>query len=140
MSARTVAQAPPYPSVEKIVVQVLISLFGDEYTISTIVPDNPTKIAIRVQRISGAGDNIQVDKAIVEVDVITSKHISGTAGYGIADDLSRDIRAALYNQRSLPNANGVIQAVRTIAGPRRIPDINVDTFRFAATYEISVHA
>ena len=137
---RSVAQAPQRPSVEKIVVQALIAKYGSTYTISTVLPDNPTKVAIRVQRISGAGNNIQVDKAIVEIEVITSKHISGTAGYGIADGLSREVQAALYNLRSLQLPTGVIQFVRTIAGPRRIADLNADTYRFAATNEISVHA
>ncbi len=137
---RTVAQVQPYPSVEKMVVQALTAIYGDTYTISTVLPDQLTKVAVRVQRISGSGTNIWVDKPIVEVDVITSKHVSGSAGYGIADDLSRQIQADLYNLRSLPNVNGVVCYSRTLAGPRRIPDLNEDTFRFAATYEMSVHA
>jgi len=122
------------------VVQALIAIYGNEYSISTVLPEPIVQTAIRVQRLTGAPDNIWIDKPLVEVDVVTTKLVSGTAGYGLADVLSRDIQANLFNLRSLPLLEGVIQAVRTITGPRRIPDISVDTYRFAATYELSVHA
>jgi hypothetical protein len=138
---RAVAQVEPYPSVEKMIVQALIAIYGtDSYSISTVLPDTLTKTAIRVQRLSGAPENIQVDKPLVEIDVVTTKNLSGTAGYGIASDLALEIQAALFNLRSLPLPNGVIVISRTIAGPRRITDVNVDTYRFAMTLEISVHA
>jgi hypothetical protein len=136
---RGVAQVPRQVSVEKLIIKALKALYGSTYEISSILSDTPDRPAIRVQRIGGAAANIQIDRPLVEVDVITSKHISGENGYGVADDLSLQVQADLSNMRSLPGANGVVQFSKTIAGPRRIPDLNEDTFRFAATYELSIH-
>jgi hypothetical protein len=135
------SQVSPYPSAEVLVIQVLSALYSNEgYAISTTIPDTLPAVAIIVETITGAPENVWVDRPVVGVDVITSKHLSGDAGYGIADNLSHQLWADLYNSRGQQFSGGVISAVKVMAGPRRIVDINVDTFRFAATYQLSIHA
>ncbi len=139
----TRAQASPHPSAEALVAGALSDLYAEshpEYVFCTVLPDDLTAITVRVQRLGGPVSNVRIDRPIIEVDVITTKHISGDAGYGVADTLSLQIQADLFNLRGLPLSRGVIQSSRTVTGPRRIPDLSEDTFRFAATYDLSIHA
>jgi hypothetical protein len=131
----------PYPSAEALVIEILSAQYaGQGYSIATETPAQLPTIAIRVETITGHPLNIRLDEPVVEIDVITSKHISGDAGYGIADVLAHQIWADLYNSRGQQFTNGTISLVKTVAGPRRVVDINVDTFRFAATYQLTIHA
>jgi hypothetical protein len=135
------ALVAPYPSSEKLVVEVLSAAYsGLGYVISPVVPDTLPTVVITAEDTTGAPLNIWVDKPVMVLSTITSKHLSGDAGYGISETLCRDLWVQLFNARSIPWNNGVISDVKIVAQPHRVPDTNVDTFRFQTTIQLTVHA
>lgn len=130
-----------YPEAEKLVVEVLNSAFtGLNYYIATVVPSTLPTVSIAVQGLTGKALNVRLDEPVLEVSAITTKHISGDAGYGIADTLAHQFWPALYNARSLRWNNGVITDVKVVSSPHRIQDTNSDMFRFAGIYQLTIHA
>lgn len=135
------AQVQAYPAAEKLVYEILSAAYdGEGYYIAPVIPDTLSTVTITVQNISGSPLNIWVDKPVLELSSITSKHISGDAGYGVADALCHDFWVQLFNARGLQFENGVVTAVEVVSDPHRIVDVNVDTYRFATTVRLTVHA
>lgn len=135
------AQVSPRPSAEKLIIEILAAEYaGMGYSIATVSPDDLPAVAIVVDTITGGDLNIRIDLPVMQIGVITSKHISGDAGYGIADTISRDIWAVLWNSRGQQFDNGIISMVKTMSTGHRVSDTNVDVFRFVATYQLTIHA
>jgi hypothetical protein len=137
----TAGQVSPYPAVEALVVQVLSAIYPPpNYYVSPVVPNTLRTVTISVESITGVPVNIWLDKPVIELSAITSKHISGDQGYAIGDGLCHQFWADLYNVRGQVFSNGIITDVKVVAGPHRIVDVNVDTFRFATTLQLTTHA
>jgi hypothetical protein len=136
-----IAQISAYPAAEALVIEILSSLYAPPtYYVSPIVPDTLRTVTISVEGITGVPANIRLDKPVLELSAITSKHISGDAGYAVGDQLCHNFWVDLYNVRGQQWNNGVVTDVKVVAGPHRIVDVNVDTFRFATTLQLTTHA
>jgi hypothetical protein len=124
-----------------LVVEILSSAYaGLNYAISPVVPDVLPAVTITCEDTTGAPLNIYVDKPVMVLSTITSKHISGDSGYGIADGLCHDLWVQLYNARAIRWNNGVLSGLKIVSQPHRVADTNVDTFRFQTTIQLTVHA
>jgi hypothetical protein len=137
------AQVAAYPAAEKLVVEILSAAYAGitpAYVISPVVPDTLPLVTITVEDMTGAPLNIFVDKPVLVLSTITSRHTSGDAGYGISDELCHDLWRQLFNARAIRWNNGVVSAVKVVADPHRVPDTNVDIFRFQTTIQLTVHA
>lgn len=114
----------------------LLGLLGAKfpgYRFSTSLPGNVAALNVRIKRISGANRDLAIDRAIVDIDVFSP------TGEANASTAARAIQAALLVFNG-PTANGVIQRVVTISGPRWLPEANATLIRYGATYEVSIRA
>lgn len=124
-----------FPDVEVELLSVLGPRFsGQQYRFSTKLPGAFTGIAIRIHRISGANRNIVTDRPIVDIDTFS------TTGEPDCSTAARSIQAAMLSLPGVQTTNGVIQRVRTINGPRWLPEENQALIRYGATYEVFIRA
>lgn len=100
----------------------------------TSMPTEITQMTAKIQRTSGANRHIWIDEPIVEIDVWGDS--SNTMAVSIA---AREIQAAMLSLAGHVVQNGVIQHVETIAGPRRLAEVNPDISRYNSTYLVRLH-
>lgn len=127
-------QTDLYPDVEGLLVRWLSSPDSgvDSYRYGTDLPADITEVTVRIERTSGSGKSVRVDRPIVDVDVY---------GLVLADVelASRQLQQALRSMRGIRTADGYVQSVSTIIGPRWMPDINQAITRYGASYELHTH-
>jgi hypothetical protein len=123
-----------YPDIEQLVIGYLNDILDER--VLTDLPSTLDQIlpVVRVTRVSGDDDGFKLDRPIVDVDVFAKDR-------GGAFALARRVQALLLFE--LPTATrpgGVVTAVRTIVGPRWLPDPNTALRRVGATYQLFAHA
>ena len=131
-----------FPDVEELLVNYLpVQNLVPEirgYTYLTILPpaalDNPddSTVYVRVNRTSGADRSIRVERPIVDIDVY-SRSMDTSQG------AARLVSQAVRSMRAVKTPDGVVNHVRTIIGPRWMPDVNPQTFRVGASFEFHTH-
>jgi hypothetical protein len=126
---------PVFPDAESMVLYALVPLNPDVRFVTVMPSGQLTQTTARVRRVSGASRDIQIDRPIVDIDVFGLKSEVGNVSAS-----ARQIQSDLLSLMGATVANGVIQHVNTIVGPRQIPEANVDLVRYAATYELQVHS
>lgn len=124
---------PVFPDIESALLYALVPLEPDIRFV-TILPATVSSIVARVHRISGAPRDIYVDRPIVDIDVFGPKSDAGNVSAA-----ARSIQADILSLMGKVVTNGVIQHAVTIAGPRALPEENVELARYSATYEIQIH-
>jgi hypothetical protein len=123
-----------FPDVESALMFALVPEFP-QYRFCTILPaGDPTIITSRITRTAGTNKRIWVDEPTVEID--TWGFRSNIMDVSIA---ARDIQAFLLGLFGVEVMNGVIQHITTINGPRPIPEVNQNLFRYNASYEVRLH-
>jgi hypothetical protein len=122
-----------FPDSEIELMSVLFPKFS-AYRFSTKLPASLSGVMVRVHKISGANRSLFIDRPIVDIDVFSA------TGEADASTAARSIQAALLSLQGTVTANGVIQRVNTISGPRWLPDNNQNITRYGATYEVFIRA
>ncbi len=128
-------QADVLPDVEQLLVRWLAGADSGvgTYAYCTILPATIAGTVVRVSRTSGADRSIRVDRPIVDIDVYALTEADGA-------EAARLIQQAVRSMRSVRTQDGTVQSAKTVIGPRWMPDINPELFRFGASYEVFTHA
>jgi hypothetical protein len=124
-----------FPDVEQLLVGWLSGPQSgvDTYAYCTRLPASITQITVRVSRTSGANRSIRVDRPIVDIDVYALSEADGAAA-------ARLVQQAVLSMRGVTTQDGYVQLCTTVIGPRWMPDVNPELFRFGASYEFHTHA
>jgi len=122
------------PDVESALMFLLVPQFPSYRFVTSMPAGDPTKITVRITRVSGAPQGFWVDQPTVDIDVWGFR--SDTMSVSIA---ARDIQAFLLAQLGVSVTNGVIQRIVTISGPRQLPEVNQKLARYNASYEVRIH-
>lgn len=124
-----------FPDAESMVLYALVPLEPDVRFVTVMPADMSTGIVARVHRTAGSNHNIGIDRPVIDIDVFGPKSQAGNVSVA-----ARDIQSDMLSLMGKAVANGVIQHVSTIVGPRALPEGNVDLVRYSATYEMQVHS
>jgi hypothetical protein len=121
------------PDVESALMFKLIPSFPSIRFVTELPAGDPDKMIVRINR-SGGFDRRMVDEATVEIDLWGFRNETMDASIA-----AREIQANLLGTAGLQVQNGVIQQIRTLSGPRRLPEVNQKLCRYNASYQVRLH-
>jgi hypothetical protein len=124
-----------FPDAESALLYFLVPAFPDVRFVTHMPAGDLEIITARIHRISGANRDIYLDRPIIDIDVFGPSSQKGNTSQA-AREIQNEITLAAGNVVT----NGVIQHASTIVGPREVFEENPEVVRYAATYEILLHA
>jgi hypothetical protein len=125
---------PVFPDIELLLLYALVPLEPDIRFVTRMPTGDLAQTTALIHRISGANRNIGIDRPIVDIDVFGIREDAGNVSIA-----ARNIQSDILSLMGVELANGVIQHVTTVNGPRTLPEDNPYVIRFSATYELQVH-